>query len=77
MNDYDKSNLDFIMNADEQTFDEWMMKVSDDDIQYALELIRMARSELMVEELEIQDVVEDTAVAKALLERIKDASKNC
>jgi hypothetical protein len=76
MNDWDRDNLDFIMGIDAEAFDDWLQQADDDDIQYALELIRMARAELMVEEFEIKDEVEDTAVAKAILERIKNASKN-
>ena len=76
MNDWDRDNLNFILKCDDNTFDEWMNSVGDDDIQYALELIHTARTENVLKQLEIQDVVEDTSHAKNILERIKNASKN-
>lgn len=72
MNDWDRDNLNFIMNISEDGFDEWLEQADNDDIDYALSLIRIAKSELLVEELNIMDDVEDTAVAKAILDRIRN-----
>ena len=55
MNEWDKDNLNFIMNASEEGFDEWLEQADNDDIDYALELIRMAKAELMVQEMEMTD----------------------
>jgi hypothetical protein len=75
MNEWDRDNLDFIMNISEEGFDEWLDQADNDDIDYALGLIRMAKSELLVEELSIMDDIEDTAVAKAILDRIRGSLK--
>lgn len=72
MNEWDRDNLNFIMNISEDGFDEWLDQADDDDVDYALSLIRIAKSELLVEELNIMDDVEDTAVAKAILDRIRN-----
>lgn len=72
MNEWDRDNLNFIMNISEDGFDEWLEQADNDDIDYALSLIRIAKSELLVEELNIMDDVEDTAVAKAILDRIRN-----
>ena len=71
MNEWDKDNLNFIMNASEEGFDEWLDQADNDDIDYALELIRMAKAELMVQEMEMTDTVSNFTEAKQLIERIK------
>jgi len=50
MNEWDRDNLEFIMNTTNESFDEWLDQADNDDIAYALELIRMAKAELMVQE---------------------------
>jgi hypothetical protein len=71
MNEWDKDNLNFIMNASEEGFDEWLEQADNDDIDYALELIRMAKAELMVQEMEMTDTVSNFTEANQLIERIK------
>lgn len=71
MNEWDKDNLNFIMNASEEGFDEWLDQADNDDIDYALELIRMAKAELMVQEMEMTDTVSNFTEANQLIERIK------
>ncbi len=50
MNSHDKKNLDFLMHASPETIRDWYDRVSEDDIQYALELIQMARLEMSLQE---------------------------
>jgi hypothetical protein len=71
MNEWDRDNLNFIMNASEEGFDEWLEQADNDDIDYALELIRMAKAELMVQEMEMTDTVSNFTEANQLIERIK------
>jgi hypothetical protein len=71
MNDWDRDNLKFIMETDDGAFDEWLEQADDNDINYALELIRMARAELMVQEMEMTDSVSNFTEANLLIERIK------
>ena len=71
MNDWDRDNLKFIMETDDGAFDVWLDQADDRDIEYALELIRMARAELMVQEMEITDNVSNFTEANLLIERIK------
>jgi hypothetical protein len=72
MNDWDRDNLNFIMNASEEGFDEWLDQADNDDVAYALELIRMAKAELMVQEMELCDNVANFNEANQLIERIKN-----
>ena len=69
MNPHDKSNLDFLMNINIDSFNEWASQASEDDIAYALELIRQARAALEVDLVEILDDVEDFSEAKSVLQK--------
>ena len=72
MNEWDKDNLEFIMNTTDESFDEWLDQADNDDIAYALELIRMAKAELMVQEMEFTDEISNFTEASQLIERIKN-----
>ena len=71
MNKWDRDNLDFIMNTTNEGFDEWLDQADNDDVVYALELIRLAKAELMVQEMELTDSVANFSEANQLIERIK------
>lgn len=72
MNEWDRDNLEFIMNTSSKEFDEWLFQASDADVNYALELIRMAKTELMVQEMEFTDNVSNFNEANKLIQRIKN-----
>jgi hypothetical protein len=72
MNEWDKDNLEFIMNTTDESFDEWLDQADNDDIAYALELIRMAKAELMVQEMEFTDEISNFSEASQLIDRIKN-----
>ena len=67
MNDHDRSNLNFLLNITPEVFDDWMDQADTDDIDYALELLAMHKSELVVGLLELKDNVEDTTQASEIL----------
>ena len=67
MNKHDRDNLNFILSLDEDGFDQWYATLSNDDVEYALEIIKAGRAELMVQAAELQDDVEDTAEAMNVL----------
>ncbi len=58
MNEWDRNNLYFILHSDEETLNDFYSWATTDDIEYALSLIRTARTELDIAELELLD--EDT-----------------
>ena len=68
------------MKAPQKDFEKWMEEASMDDIDYALEIIRKSKSELMVEQMELQELAimdeDDIVEAKHLLNRIKDVGIN-
>lgn len=67
MNDHDRSNLQFILSLDEDGFDKWSATLSEDDVDYALELLKTARTQVMMQAAELSDEVEDTAEAMNVL----------
>ena len=80
MNEHDKKNLEFLMKSPQKDFEKWMEEASMDDIDYALEIIRKSKSELMVEQMELQDMAimeqGDIVEAKFILDRIKNVGIN-
>lgn len=46
MNDWDRNNLNFLLNADDRVIKEWQTQVSEDDIDYAHELLSLYSQEL-------------------------------
>ena len=55
MNKWDRDNLNFLLSIDDETFEDFMSQSSDDDIDYAIELIQTHKAELMTQELELHD----------------------
>ena len=73
MNNWDKENLNFILNSNDADMEDFLSWASDEDLAYALELIQLARAELELEEilmLEAEDDL-DTSQAQAILERFR------
>lgn len=67
MNDHDRSNLQFILSLNEDGFDKWTATLSEDDVDYALELLKAARTEVMMQTVSLTDEVEDTSYAMDVL----------
>lgn len=57
MDKWDRDNLNFLLNVDEATFEDFMAQSSDDDIQYAIELIQTHKAELMERQLELEEAL--------------------
>ena len=74
MNDWDKDNLEFILYANSQEFEEWMHQASRDDIDYALQLIQLHKTELKVAEMEFLESEDDLdcTVALSFINRVKE-----
>lgn len=56
MNQRDQDNLDFLLNASPEVIQDWYQQMSDDDIQYAVELLEMAKEELIEQQLAGSDL---------------------
>jgi hypothetical protein len=72
MNDWDRGNLDFILNSSDADLEDFYSWASDEDLLYALQLIQLAKSELEVEEIEmLEEDDQDLSQAQAVLERFR------
>jgi hypothetical protein len=65
VNKHDRDNLQFLLSADKSTMDQWYQTVSEDDVEYALELLQLHRTELELRELEIIDTEAETDLSGA------------
>ncbi len=77
MNEWDRNNLHFILDSDEATLEDFYSWATEDDLAYALNLVREARTELLVQEAEILDelltdaTADDVADASAVLRKFQ------
>lgn len=71
MNKHDQDNLNFIMSLSIPQLRKWADTVSADDIDYAIELMKIKGNELMVQEMEFTDIVDDVSDAKSILDTIR------
>lgn len=51
MNQHDRDNLDFLLSASPEVIEDWYEQMSEDDIQYAFELLEAYSQELEIEGL--------------------------
>jgi adenine C2-methylase RlmN of 23S rRNA A2503 and tRNA A37 len=76
MNDWDRDNLQFILNTTDESFEDWLDQADNDDVEYALSLIRTAKAELLTQEYELLDEVNDMSDANLLIDRIRNVRKD-
>jgi hypothetical protein len=69
MNDNDRDNLNFLLTVSQEVFEDWFDQADQDDVDYALELLAMRKTELNLKELEFADDVEDTTQANQVLRK--------
>ena len=69
MNDWDRDNLNFLLSTDKKELNAWYDQCDEDDIRYALELLKAHKTELILQELEYYDQVEDLAAAEYVLSK--------
>jgi len=63
MNEWDRNNLHFILDSDEETLEDFYSWATEDDLAYALSLVREAKTELLIQEADILDELLTTATA--------------
>ena len=73
MNNWDKGNLNFILNSTDEDMEDFLSWASDEDLLYALQLIQIAKAELEVKEIEMLETEanEDFSQAQAVLKRFR------
>jgi hypothetical protein len=63
MNEWDRNNLHFILDSDEETLEDFYSWATEDDLAYALSLVRQAKTELLLQEADILDELLTAATA--------------
>ena len=63
MNEWDRNNLHFILDSDEATLEDFYSWATEDDLAYALSLVREAKTELLIQEADILDEILTNATA--------------
>jgi len=71
MNEHDRENLRFLLNADPATLREWYDSVTKDDIEYASELMLQYSEELAIRTGMLDDDVSDISQAADFLKRFR------
>jgi hypothetical protein len=73
MNNWDKGNLDFILNSTDDDMEDFLSWASNEDLRYAQELIQLAKAELAMQEIEMLEAEtdDDFSQAQAVLERFR------
>lgn len=69
MNDWDKNNLQFILSLNEDQFEDWYAALDEDDIVYAMELLKTARTEVNMQLVSLHDDIEDVTDAATILKQ--------
>lgn len=77
MDSKDKENLKFLLKSPQSAFDDWLEHASNDDIEYALEIIREAKASLILEWIELTDSMEGDSFEDAnhVIQSIKTKMK--
>ena len=63
INEWDRNNLHFILDSDEETLEDFYSWATEDDLAYALSLVREAKTELLIQEADILDEILTNATA--------------
>ena len=71
MNDYDRSNLDFLLSINKATLKDWYNKMSSDDIDYASEIMTLYSAELAMKSALLNDDVADISAANKILKQFR------
>ena len=77
MNEWDRNNLHFILDSDEATLEDFYSWATEDDLAYALSLVRQAKTELLIQEADILDEIltnataDDVSSANAMLKQFR------
>ncbi len=77
MNEWDRNNLHFILDSDEATLEDFYSWATEDDLAYALSLVREAKTELLIQEADILDEIltnataDDVSDANAMLKQFR------
>ena len=68
----DRKNLNFLLNVSEEVLNDWLMQADNDDLEYAIHLIKIAKLEYVIKQIDKIDEVNDFSDAEMVIEKIKN-----
>jgi len=71
MNEYDRENLQFLLNASKEVLKDWWDNVEEDDHEYASELLDTYSEELKITSCLLDDNISDIVEAGELLKKFR------
>lgn len=69
MSENDKHNLHFLLNVDDEVLTDWFNSVDEDDVNYAMELLALARLELIDRAAELSDLSDSSKYLTQLMSK--------
>ena len=69
MTERDLDNLEFLLTASNKTIGDWFSKMEPDDIDYAIELLELAKLELVDQATELTDLSHARNVLSSIMEK--------
>jgi len=74
LTEYDRNNIKFLLTASPEVLDDWYNTVPLDDMDYALEILKLFTSELEVKALDrLEEYIDpDFIDAKEIIQKVKN-----
>jgi hypothetical protein len=69
MTERDLDNLEFLLTASNKVIGDWFSKMEQDDIDYAIELLELAKLELVDQATELTDMSQAQDVLSTIMEK--------
>lgn len=69
MTERDLDNLEFLLTASNKVIGDWFSKMEPDDIDYAIELLELAKLELVDQATELTDLSQAQDVLSTIMEK--------
>jgi hypothetical protein len=69
MTERDLDNLEFLLSASNKVIGDWFSKMEQDDIDYAFELLELAKLELVDQATELTDLSQAQDVLSTIMEK--------
>lgn len=75
MTELDRANVKYLLSLDNEGYDRWWNSVSEEDHIYALHILKLTSSELMIHGMELSEAKKDIDLTEAneVIERIRYA----
>ena len=76
MDNFDQQNLEFLINTSDEDLEDFFNEIDDDDLEYAIELLRSHMNQIILKILALQDEVDGVEEADKVISNLIWKSKN-